>query len=362
MPKQTALYEYHVTHGGRMIDFHDWLMPVQYEGVLAEHKACREHAALFDTSHMGQITIFGESAAAALGEVTTQDPLKLPVGRGRYGFLLNEPGGILDDTILFRLDEQEFLLVVNADTADADLEWVKSHVGERAKVEALGPMMCKLDLQGPASGEILQKLVDVDLARLPYFGLASGQCCNRPAIISRSGYTGEYGFEIFISRGGVEIVWGDILSYGAKPGGLGARDLLRLEMCYPLYGQDINVETSPIEAGLGQFIDGGRAFVGADAIEQITAQGPRRKLVAFRSDSRKKAANGQEIRVGGQAVGMVTSAGFSPSVGVSIGMGYVDVQHAAVGTQLTIETDRGELPVVVAKKPLYTGGSVRRKG
>lgn len=417
MPQSTVLHDHHVRLGARIVDFHGWLLPVQYAGVLAEHKACREAAAIFDTGHMGQFHFAGPAAAEALGHVLTQDAAGLEVGRCQYGFLLNAQGGIIDDTILMRLGEEEFLLVVNAGTMPNDWQWITSHLpagavadeqdtpiivptggGEFAVVvrahtadgasEAraagvppasvressarqipdcgilarnLSSCWSKLDLQGPRSVEVLAPMVDFDLKTLRYFRGTKGACAGRPCIISRTGYTGELGYEIFAPRDSIVAIFEALIANPiVKPAGLGARDSLRLEMCYPLYGEDINDQTDPLEADLGHFVNLGRDFVGKEPLAQEAQAGPPRKLVAFRSAGRKRAAHGNAILAGGKEVGQVTSGGFAPSLNVSIGMGYVAADCAAAGTGLTIQTDRGELEVEICDKPLYKGGTCRK--
>lgn len=343
-----------------MLDFHGWMLPMQYEGILAEHAHCRRAACVFDTCHMGRFHISGPDAAAALAAVCTQDAAALPVGRCRYGFLLNDRGGILDDTILIRLGRQEFLLVVNAAPARSDLQWLQSHLTGDVRLVNRTASWGKLDLQGPASFAVLKGLVEGDLAGLTYFSAAAMPCCGVERIVSRTGYTGELGYEIMLPTEAVGELFERIVSHEAvKPAGLGARDLLRLEMCYPLYGQDMCEDANPLEADMGRFVDLGRDFIGAEALR--AAAGVERKLVAFRTESRRKAASGQEITVNDSPVGAVTSAAFSPSLGVSIGMGYVRADLAAPGAELTIRHPRGPLPAAVAARPLYKKGTCRTR-
>ena len=339
-----------------MVDFHGWELPVQYEGILAEHKHCRQAAVLFDTSHMGQILIHAQPAE--LGRTTTQDASSLPVGRGRYGFLLNEAGGILDDTILMRLGEQEFLLVVNAGTLASDFEWVRARLPDRSQASnRSADGWSKLDLQGPASARVLAPLTDAPLASLGYFGVARAQVCGQACVLSRTGYTGELGYEIFAPAESIVAIFRGLLADPlVKPAGLGARDSLRLEMGYPLYGDDIDAETNPFEAGLGHFVCFDHDFVGSAALRDVTGT---RTLVAFVAASRQRAWRGNELCKDGRKLGVVTSAAFSPSLNVSIGMGYVPIELADVGTKLAVKTRRGELAVTIADKPLHRHGTCR---
>ena len=360
MSKRTPLYDEHVRRGGRMVDFHGWELPVQYAGILAEHRGCRESAALFDTSHMGQLRI--RASGAALGRVTTQDAAALGVGRGRYGFLLDECGGILDDTVLMRLAEEDFLLAANSATAEADAAWVRRHLAEGEVVVQSAEGWGKLDLQGPLSAQVLAPHSDADLRALRYFSNAPASVCGHPCVLSRTGYTGEMGYEIFAPAEAIVAVFRELLAdERAVPAGLGARDSLRLEMGYPLFGEDMDAATTPFEANAAGFVALDREFVGAEALRRLASEAPERLLVAFASESRQRPRAGGELRSEGRAVGVVTSAGFSPSLEVSIAMGYVPPALAAAGTRLAAETRRGELTVTVTDTPLYTHGTCRTR-
>jgi len=345
-----------------MVDFHGWVLPVQYEGILAEHLHCRSSACLFDTSHMGQI-IINTDRPESIGRVTTQDAAALKVGRAKYGFLLNEEGGIIDDTVLMRLTESEFMLVVNAGTADGDFQWVSDHLsGEAELTNQSASGWSKIDLQGPLSAQILSGHTDCDLKEMRYFAVTRASVCGRPCILSRTGYTGELGYEIYTPDEAVLEIYGELLSdERVRPAGLGARDSLRLEMCYPLHGQDIHERVNPLEADLGFFLKGRSGYLGWSAISEIAETAPARKLVAFKTEGRRRPQSGDEILSSGQAVGRVTSAAFSPSLGVSIGMGYVPSELSKTGTNLAIAGARAEIPAVVATKPLYNQGTCRTK-
>jgi aminomethyltransferase len=361
MAKQTALHDRHVALGGRMVDFGGWRLPVQFEGVLAEHRQCRTSAVVFDTSHMGQFVLRGPDAAERLGRVCTQDAEALPVGRCRYGFLLNEDAGVLDDTILMRLGEEELLLVVNAATAEADRRWLEARLGGDVElVDRSAAGWGKVDLQGPASARVLAGQVEIDLAAMAYFSVVGGRCCGRECVVSRTGYTGELGYEIMAAAGDLGAIFDELLSNPAvKPAGLGARDSLRLEMGYPLYGHELSVEHNPIEAGLSAFAAGGRDFIGSARLRELEQAGPTRRLAAYRARSRRRTNSGNEIRCDGRAVGAVTSGAFAPSLDVSIGMGYVELDFAEAGRELVVDTGRCELAVTVSERPLYRDGTCR---
>jgi aminomethyltransferase len=363
MPGKTALYDRHEKLGGKIVDFAGWLLPVQYESILGEHERCRTAAVVFDTSHMGQFLFTGPAAGEQLGKLCTQDPAALGVGRCKYGFLLNEAGGVLDDTILMRLGGEKYLLVVNAGTLDGDLEWIRSHIGGAAGVELVNRSAGgwgKVDLQGPRSAEVLGPMLDIDLHKLGYFGVTEAGCCGRRFLVSRTGYTGELGYEVMAPAADLVCMFDRLLeSPIVRPAGLGARDSLRLEMCYPLYGHELSPQRTPIEADLGGFVKLDRDFIGAEALRKQAAAGPKQRLVAFRSDSRRRGNPEDPIIRGGRRVGTVTSAAFSPSLKVSVGMGYVDSDFCRPGQELVVSTGKVELPVAVREKPLYAGGTCR---
>lgn len=363
MASKTVLYDRHVGLGARMVDFGGWLLPVQYEGVLAEHRHCRASAAVFDTSHMRQLVLRGPDAAAQFSRIGTQNAEALPVGRCRYGFLLDEDAGVIDDTILMRLGSEELLLVANAGPGVGDLEWLGSHLHgnvELADRSAAG--WGKVDLQGPDSARALLDLVDIDLAPMAYFGVVRARCCGRDCAISRTGYTGELGYEIMAAGEDLGAVFDELLANPAvKAAGLGARDSLRLEMAYPLYGHELSRAHNPVEAGLAAFARPDREFIGSARLRALEQAGPQHRLVAFRTDSRRRANAGDEIRRQGQAIGTVTSGAFSPSLDVSIGMGYVKADSAEAGRQFMVDTGRCELAVAVCDKPLYRDGTCRTK-
>jgi len=360
--RRTALHDQHVALGGRMVDFHGWTLPVQYEGILAEHRHCRTSAVLFDTSHMGQIIITADEPGA-INRVTTQDAASLGIGRARYGFLLNEDGGIIDDTVLMRLEEKQFLLVVNAGTVDSDFEWVGRHLSGTAKVtnQSAGGWG-KIDLQGPDSAKVIAPHTGTDLKELGYFRVARSEVCGRECILSRTGYTGELGYEIFAPDESIREVFPRLIEDSrVRAAGLGARDSLRLEMCYPLHGQDISPEVNPLEADLGVFLKSDHDYIGAESLREQTAAGVDRKLVAFVCATRRRPETGNEILCKGELVGRVTSGAFSPSLNTSIGMGYVPAELTEIGREIVIRTTRTELSARITRKPLYREGTSRTK-
>ncbi len=360
--KRTPLYEEHVKRGGRMVAFHGWLLPVQYAGIGAEHEHTRTAVSAFDTSYMGQFAIRGEDAPTELARLLTRDPRTLKVGRAFYCHMLNENGGIVDDMILMRLGPMDFVLVVNAGPRKTDFVWLRNHLYGDVELIDQSNSWGKIDVQGPKSLEAVQPLLDIDVAALPYFGCARARICEADCVVSRTGYTGELGYEMMIPNpnvaGAYELLMG---ADGILPAGLGARDILRLEMSYPLHGQDIHPDADPLEADLRRFISLEHNYVGAATLRDRLAEGLTRKLVAFKSDSRRKTHTGDPILAGDTQIGAVTSGGFSPSLQASIGLGYVAMAHAEPGTRLAVRTKRADVPVSVAEKPLYTGGTCRTR-
>ena len=363
MSSKTPLYDRHVSLGGRIVDFSGWLLPVQYESVLAEHRQCRSSAVVFDTSHMGQFLIRGPDAAAKLNRIGTQNARSMPRGACRYGFLLNEDGGVIDDTILMRLGIDEFLLVVNAGQSAGDFLWLGEHLsGAVELVDRSSDGWGKIDLQGPLSGRVLQPMVNIDLTDMGYYTVTRGECCGQMCIVSRTGYTGELGYEIMAPGADLQMIFNELLDRDeVKPAGLGARDSLRLEMGYPLYGHELSADHNPVEAGLAGFIESDRDFIGSMRIDTLREIPGLHKLVAFRAESRRRTNPGDDILWDGQLAGTVTSGAFSPSLEISIGMGYIKAPLAEPGRRLVVNTGRCELIVTTAKKPLYQDGTCRTR-
>lgn len=363
MAEKTYLYDQHKAAGGKMVEFGRWLLPVQFEGIIAEHDHCRSAVSIFDTCHMGQFLVRGPNAAKWLSWVCTQNAEKLGVGKCRYGFFLSESGGVRDDAIMCRLAEDEFLLTVNADPTHRDMHWLEAHRCDGG-VELIDQSLIwgKFDVQGPDAFNVLAELTGFDLGTLKFYNARRGSICGREGIIARTGYTGELGYEIYLPGRDLPDVFETVAAKdGVKPAGLGARDLLRLELCYPLYGQDVTEEINPIEADSDRFISFDREFIGSEPLKKIVEQGPSRRLMAMKSETRRRADHGQEIRSGEESVGVITSGTFSPSLGVSVALGYVRTDLCEPGTQLTVKTPRRDLPMTVAEKPLYTEGTCRKK-
>jgi aminomethyltransferase len=353
---RTPLYALHRRLGARLVPFAGYEMPVQYAGILAEHGAVRKAAGLFDVSHMGQIHLGGPGAVAAVERLVSCPVASLRPGRVRYGLLCNEDGGVVDDVTVYRLAGDALMLCVNAANVEKDWRWVVRHAGGDVALRDRSAETALLALQGPASVAVLAPLCDVDPGALRRFTFAEGAVAGQPALISRTGYTGSDGFELYLEAGAGETVFESLLEagrpHGLVPAGLGARDTLRLEAALPLYGHELDDNTSPLEAGLERFVKRAAAgFVGAEAIERRAAAGHPRALAGFVVDGRGVARAGHEILHEGRPVGRVTSGAPSPTLGKPIGLGYVPPALAAPGTSLEIAIrDRG-VPARVVRTP-----------
>ena len=357
--KKTPLYDEHVRLNAKMIPFGDWIMPVQYSGIIDEHQAVRNNVGVFDISHMGQLLATGPRAGGWLNEMLTNNIDKLEVGTGQYTFLLNERGGIIDDLIVYRTAPETFLLVVNASRTDEDLAWLQKHVGENATLENRSADYGGLAIQGPRVVELLKAFLG-ETEELPARNqIKDFDCCGMKVTIARTGYTGEDGVEVFFAAGEAAKIWNGLLEkgkdLGIRPCGLGARDTLRLEMCYPLNGSDLSPEHNPIEAGLGFFVDLKKSkFVGREVLADAKENGTQNRLVAFRMKSKGPPPRPHySVWREGQRIGEVTSGSLSPSLNEGIGMAYVASAHAKAGTEIEIEVRDRKLPAIIEKKPLY---------
>lgn len=358
--KATPLLQQHLELKALMAPFGGWNMPIQYSGIIAEHRWCREKAALFDICHMGEFSYRGDIVAGGLEDVFTFSVQSLPVGRSRYGFLLNERGGVIDDLIVFRLAEDEVMIVVNGATIANDFRVIQSRLKPGAVFTDISRGTGKLDLQGPLSRDILVGLFGDRIGQLPFFKFIRMELLGVQAIVSRTGYTGELGYEIFLPAEKVVELW-DLLLQDERvaPAGLGSRDLLRLEVGYSLYGSDLDEETTPVSARLLSFVNQEKSFVGKEALLREQQAGSQRVKIAFKVNSRRSPRHHYQILSQGREVGSVTSGAFSPMLGSGIGLGYVRPEAAALGTPLVIKHDRVEMDAEVVELPFYTGGSLR---
>lgn len=340
---RTPLYDRHVALGARMVPFAGWEMPVQYEGVIPEHRAVRSDAGVFDVSHMGEIEIEGPRALELLQSLLASDMAKVQPGRARYTLLTNERGGIVDDLIAYRLDEFRWLLVVNASNREADFAWIKEREISGSDVRDVSDEYALLAVQGPHA---IEKL---GLPEAGWNTFAEEVIDGVQTMVNRTGYTGEDGCEILCMAEDAERLWDAVLARGVTPCGLGARDTLRLEACLALHGNDITPDTDAISAGLGWTCALDKEFSGAEELRRIKAEGPERKLVAFRMEDRAIPRQGMTIEGGGG----VTSGTHSPTLDVGIGMGYVPSPMSEIDTELTIDVRGKSRRARVVKKPFY---------
>jgi len=359
-PRKTPLSDRHVRAGARLVDFAGWEMPVQYRGVLDEHRAVRASAGLFDVSHMGEIRVTGPGAEAFVQALTPNDVAKLAPGRAHYSALLDERGTFLDDLLVYRLGDSEILLVVNAANAAKDFEWVAGRGRDAAGVtiEDVSDHWALLALQGPKALEILSRLTPTPLAEIRYYRFAHGEVAGRPALVSRTGYTGEDGFELYLDPEHAAEVWDRLLEAGSPeqlaPAGLGARDTLRLEAGMALYGHEIDATTTPWEAGLDWIVklDKGE-FVGRDALVAAREREPGRRLIGFEVLGRGIAREGHRVVANGRDAGKVTSGTFSPTFEKALGMAYVETDLAAPGTEIAIDVRGREVAARIVPLPFY---------
>jgi len=350
--KRTALFDKHVELGAKNIGFCGWDMPVQYEGILKEHDACRNKAALFDTSHMGEFFFEGNLLFSGINDATTVDVLTLPIGKCKYGFLLNKDGGVIDDLIIYKAGEERLMFVVNASRINIDFKTINDQLHNGVFTDA-SDQTSKIDIQGPKAKEILQELVSFDLNELGFFSFAETDIMDSFAIVSRTGYTGELGYELYIDNKVAPLVWDKLVNRGAVPAGLGARDVLRLEMGYSLYGQELDENTTPIEAGVGFFVKYDKHFTGKEALLKQKEEGAPRKSIPFTTNSKRAPRHGMDIFQNDQKIGVVTSGTFSPCVSSGIGIGSVDAKLFDKEVPFELRTGRGSIPIFMAKLPFY---------
>ncbi|MGH7649002.1 MAG: glycine cleavage system aminomethyltransferase GcvT [Gemmatimonadaceae bacterium] len=357
--KRTPFHGIHVSLGAKMVPFAGYEMPVQYPtGITAEHRAVRESCGLFDVSHMGEFEISGADAVAFTTRVTSNDVAGLAVGQVHYSTILNERGTIEDDCLVYRFEDR-LMMVVNASNKDKDFEHIRQYVGQlRVTLKDVSDDTALLALQGPNAEAILQPHVSVDLSSIKYYHFLVGQVAGASAVISRTGYTGEDGFELYFSPKHANKVWTALTANGVTPAGLGCRDTLRLEMGMALYGYDIDDTTTPLEAGLGWVVKLGKGeFVGREALVALKERGIPRRLVGFTTGERSFPRHGYPVFVGGAASGTVCSGTMSPSLGTPIGTCYVPTASAKPGTPLEIEIRGQRVAAEVVRTPFYTRGT-----
>ena len=357
---RTPLHAAHERLGARMVPFAGWSMPVQYAGIVAEHRAVRTAAGLFDVSHMGEIDVSGPGSAACVARLACLDVERLAVGGARYSLILDEAGGAIDDVIVYRLADDGYRIVVNAANTDAVIEHARAVTAGMSGVELRdrSAEFGLIAIQGPRAEGVLHGVATVDLAAIGTYRCGETEVAGSAALVARTGYTGEDGFEVFVAAGRAEGLWTALLDAGAnaglQPAGLGARDTLRLEASFPLYGHELTRDVSPLEVGLGRFVSRGDAYVGAAAIAAQRAAGVARRLACLQLDGRAIARAGFAITTaGGEPAGTVTSGGHAPWLERSVAMGLVAREHAAVGGELAVTIRGRQVAATVVQRPFY---------
>ncbi len=358
--KRTPLYEQHRALGARMVEFGGWEMPVQYSGIVEEHQAVRTHAGLFDVSHMGEFKVEGADAQAFLQYLVPNDVTRLAVHQALYTQLCRPNGGVIDDMLIYRIADQQYMLVVNAANIEQDLAWVQGQAThfQHVTISNQSETTALLALQGPLAQQILQPLTELDLAAIRYYHCAPGNISGVSCIVSRTGYTGEDGFELYCAPVDVVKLWDTLLmvgkSHGLLPAGLGARDTLRLEASFCLYGHELDEQTNPLEARLGWTVKLNVGnFIGRDTLVKVKETGPARLLVGIELIERGVPRSGYALYEGEQKIGTLTSGSYGPTVGKSIGMGYVEASRAIVGRQIQVEIRGKRVAAQIVALPFY---------
>jgi aminomethyltransferase len=347
---KTPLYERQQALNTKNVSFCGWDMPIQFDGIIAEHGHCRNDLALFDTSHMGELFFKGDVSTSGINEATSVNVETLPVGKCKYGFLLNVDGGVIDDLIIYRLSEDELMIVVNAATRENDFNVINSRISD-ATLEDKSMEYAKLDVQGPNSKMILAKYFGAQLDELGFFAFTQTEVFGKPCLLSRTGYTGELGFELYVDNETSVQLWDALIADGAKPAGLGSRDILRLEMGYSLYGNDLNESITPLEANLGKFVDLKREYVGKDALLKQKEAGLTRLLYPFKTSGRRSARKDFEVYQNDKKVGFVTSGAFSPILNVGIGLAMIDTDGFDASQGIELRDSRSSIEASITSLP-----------
>lgn len=357
--KNTALTHVHESLGAKMVPFAGYNMPVLYEGVNVEHETVRNGVGVFDVSHMGEFFLKGENALALIQKVTSNDASKLVDGKAQYSCLPNNEGGIVDDLIIYKIADNHYMLVVNASNIEKDWNWISSHNDLGVEMENLSDGYSLLAIQGPKAAEAMQSLTSIDLINMPYYSFQIGEFAGvKDVTVSATGYTGSGGFEIYFKNEDAEQIWNKVFeagaAFGIKPIGLAARDTLRLEMGFCLYGNDINDTTSPLEAGLGWITKFDKEFTNSANLKKQKEEGVSKKLVAFEMQDRAIPRHDYEIvDKDGNVIGIVTSGTMSPSMNIGIGLGYVPTDFSTVDSEIFIRIRKNDVPAKVVKLPFY---------
>ena len=358
--KNTPIYEEHVALNALMAPFAGWNMPIHYGSILEETKHTRSAVSIFDISHMGEFIVKEAPGTATLDSAVTIPVIKIKNGRCKYGFLLDDGGRILDDLIAYRLADEQWMLVVNAAGEERDYRVIGSRLSPGASIENISARTVKIDVQGPKSLDVMKSIAGDGVKKLGYYGFDHFNVLGGDVLISRTGYTGELGFEVYIdSAKGVEL-WKRLMEHPAvRPAGLGARDILRLEMGLPLYGSELSEETTPLDAGMERFLDMEKDFTGKQALVEQKKQGVRRNLVGFTVDGRRTPRHENRLLVDGADSGFVTSGVFSPHLNRGIGMGYIDAALNRTGSEIDIDTGKGSIRATLEQVPFIKQTSIK---
>lgn len=365
MAKKTPFYTRHLAAGGRMVEFAGYHLPLQFRGIILEHQRVRTTVGVFDVSHMGRIKITGKDALAFVNKMTTNDASTLALNQAQYSVMCYPDGGIVDDLVVYRLEDY-YLLVVNGANNEKDTNWLKEHLQGDVQLENITEAVAQLAVQGPKAEPCLKKICSIDLEPIGFYWAAMGKVADIDCLVSRTGYTGEDGFELYIPADDALKVWDALMTVGKEfaiePIGLGARDTLRLEMKYCLYGNDIDQNTNPLEAGLAFVVklDKQNGFIGAEVLKKVAEEKPKRRLVCLEMKDRAIPRPHQQVFANGAEVGFVTSGTMSPSLGKGIALAYVQRKYAATGTELEIEIRGNHYQAVVVSPPFYKSGSRKK--
>jgi aminomethyltransferase len=358
--KKTFFHDIHVSLCAKMAPFGGYMMPIQYEGIIKEHNETRNGASLFDTCHMGEFRIEGETALKDLESILSCDVAPLKTGQCKYGFICNPDGGTIDDQVIYRISQNSFLMVVNAATQDNDFSWIKSHCSAGTNLENISEETAKIDIQGPLSVKIVQRLMEKTVAGLTYYSFMKNRFNGKEIIISRTGYTGEIGFEIYSDEKTAIKFWNDCMELGAKPAGLGARDTLRLEMGFPLYGHELDEKRNAAQSGFTRAISSSKYFTGCESVRNTANM--KHVLCGITMDDRRAARNGDAVSdKNGIETGIVTSGSFAPSIGLAVALCYIDRENSLTGTEVLVRNGRNEMKGRITDIPFYKNSTARKK-
>lgn len=361
--KKTPLYDTHVELGGKIVEFGGWLLPVQYSGIIEEHNTVRQKVGLFDVSHMGEIWVEGKGAFAFVQNLVTNDLTDQQDGQIKYSPMCYEDGGVVDDLLVYKFNADLYLLVVNAANIEKDYAWMEQQVkGFDAVLSNKSAEIAQVALQGPKSVEVLQKLTETDVAAITYYHFIPGVMVRgKKTLVSRTGYTGEDGYEIYCMAEDAPALWSDLMEagkeYGILPAALGARDTLRFEACLPLYGHELSTQITPLMAGIGLFVKLNKeAFIGKDALQKQKTEGVKQKVMGAEITGRGIARAEYPVKAEGKVIGTVTTGSPAPSLGKNMALVLIDAEYAVVGKEIAIEVRGKDIPAVLVSKPFYKRG------